>query len=49
MNKMFNYLDGMWAISIYDKIKNMIILSRDFVGQKPLFYCKQDNYIYCDV
>ena len=44
--KMFNYLDGMWAISIYDERKNQIILSRDYVGQKPLFYLKRDDCIY---
>ena len=37
-NKCFNYFDGMWAVGIYDfKIKKFI-LSRDYVGQKPLFY-----------
>lgn len=32
------YLDGMYAISIYDRISNSLILSRDLVGEKPLFY-----------
>ena len=45
-DKMFNYLDGMWALSIYDKKKDEIILSRDYLGQKPLFYFKRDNCIY---
>jgi asparagine synthase (glutamine-hydrolysing) len=37
-DKCFNYFDGMWAVGIYDfKIKKFI-LSRDYVGQKPLFY-----------
>ena len=44
--KMFNYFDGMWAISIYDEKKNEIILSRDYVGQKPLFYLKREGCIY---
>ena len=44
--KMFNYLDGMWALSIYDKKKDEIILSRDYIGQKPLFYFKRNNCIY---
>jgi asparagine synthase (glutamine-hydrolysing) len=43
--EMFNYLDGMWALSIYDKIKEQIILSRDYVGQKPLFYLKKEKEI----
>ncbi len=44
--KMFNYFDGMWAISIYDEEKNEIVLSRDYVGQKPLFYLKREDCIY---
>ena len=42
--KSFNYFDGMWAIAIYDNEKKEILLSRDYVGQKPLFYTKNDNY-----
>ena len=34
----------MWAIAIYDREKKEILLSRDYVGQKPLFYSKNDNY-----
>ena len=36
--KIFNFIDGMWAVAIFDKIKNEIILSRDYLGQKPLFF-----------
>lgn len=36
--KCFNYFDGMWAVAIYDKKKRTITLSRDYVGQKPLYY-----------
>ena len=43
-DKSFNYFDGMWAIAIYDTEKKKISLSRDYVGQKPLFYAKNDNY-----
>ena len=39
----FNYFDGMWACCIYDIEKNKIILSRDYLGQKPLFYYKDKN------
>jgi len=38
--KAFNYFDGMWACCIYDLEKKKIILSRDYLGQKPLFYYK---------
>ncbi len=30
--------DGMWSFCIYDEKENKIILSRDFFGEKPLFY-----------
>ena len=37
-DKCFNYFDGMWAVCIYDIEKEKIILSRDYLGQKPLYY-----------
>tara|TARA_Y100000590_G_scaffold88179_1_gene98992 strand:+ start:5504 stop:7351 length:1848 start_codon:yes stop_codon:yes gene_type:complete len=40
----FNYFDGMWAVAIYDQELNKIILSRDYVGQKPLYYSKNNEY-----
>jgi asparagine synthase (glutamine-hydrolysing) len=43
--EIFNYIDGMWAVAIYDKNKKEIILSRDYLGQKPLFYEIQKNKI----
>ncbi len=39
-NKTFNYFDGMWALAIYDLEKKEVTLSRDYVGQKPLYYSK---------
>ena len=42
--KCFNYFDGMWAIAIHDNENNDVILSRDYVGQKPLYYSKNENY-----
>ncbi len=44
-NKSFNYFDGMWATSIFDFKKRKMILSRDYVGQKPLFYYKNKNIV----
>ena len=41
----FNFFDGMWAISIYDIKEKKIYLSRDYVGQKPLYYTKNNNYL----
>ena len=46
-NKCFNYFDGMWAVAIYDFKKKTTFLSRDYVGQKPLFYNnKKDKLIF---
>ncbi len=36
-------LDGMWAFAIYDKEKQILYLSRDRFGKKPLFYSLQNN------
>ncbi len=40
---MFGKLDGMFAICIVDLEQQKIILGRDRVGLKPLFYCKNEN------
>lgn len=31
-------LDGMYAIALYDKKRNRLLLARDIVGEKPLYY-----------
>ena len=33
----------MWALAIYDFKLKKLILSRDYIGQKPLFYLKDDK------
>lgn len=40
------YLDGMFAIAIFDKSKNEIILSRDKFGEKPLYFSQINNELY---
>jgi asparagine synthase (glutamine-hydrolysing) len=40
----FDYFEGMWAIIINDDSK--LIISRDRVGKKPLYYCHLENNIY---
>ena len=41
--KCFAYFDGMWAVAVYDFKKKTTFLSRDYVGQKPLFYNHEEN------
>lgn len=46
-NSMFNMLDGMFALSIYDSTKRELIIARDRMGEKPLYYYKDlDYFIY---
>ncbi|MEN8153014.1 MAG: asparagine synthase (glutamine-hydrolyzing) [Acidobacteriota bacterium] len=39
----FKKFSGFWAISIYDKKKRVLILSRDRIGKKPLYYYKDKD------
>jgi len=39
------YLDGMFALAIYDIKKKEIFLARDRAGKKPLYFYKQNNQI----
>jgi len=36
--EMFSQLDGMFAFSIFDKSKNSLIIARDHLGIKPIYY-----------
>ena len=38
-------LDGMYAFSIIDLNKERVLISRDFFGEKPLFYMNNNNSI----
>ncbi len=42
-HKMFELLDGMFAFAILDKSNNIIILSRDRAGKKPLYMYTDSN------
>ncbi len=43
--EIFDWLNGMFSIAIYDKVKNVITIARDHVGIKPLFYYVMDDEI----
>ncbi len=42
-DKLPEKLNGMWAFALYDKQNNLVFISRDRFGKKPLFYSIQDN------
>ena len=44
--KAFSKFEGMWAVVIYNKKKNKIVISRDFFGEKPLYYFKNQSGIF---
>lgn len=39
----FQWLDGMYGFSIYDKNINKLFIARDFFGEKPLYYTQNDK------
>ena len=41
--KVFDKVDGMFAVAIIDYKKNKVIISRDKFGEKPLYYSVQKN------
>lgn len=41
--KSFKLLDGMFSITIYDKNISKIYIARDYFGEKPLYYTKNNN------
>ncbi len=42
----FPRLNGPWAIALYDKRINGLLLSRDRMGKAPLYYAVRDGAIY---
>lgn len=41
-----NYLNGMFAIALFDKGNESLLLVRDRIGKKPLFYCVENGSLY---
>ena len=39
----FAMLDGMFAFSLYDNTLDKVFIARDFFGEKPLYYCNNNN------
>ena len=39
-------IQGMYAISVFDKKNNYLYLARDFFGKKPLYYFHNNNQIF---
>lgn len=43
--KCFSLLRGMFAVAIWDRINRRLVLARDHMGQKPVFYALRGNEI----
>ena len=43
--KLFQKLDGMFALAIYDRQTGCVTLARDRAGEKPLYYAVGDDFV----
>ena len=44
--KLFDYIEGMYALAIWDSRTKTLTLARDGIGVKPLFYGVKNNSLY---
>lgn len=42
-----NKINGYFSIYIFDKQKDIVLLIKDKVGLKPIYYYEESNSIYC--
>ena len=41
----FDYFEGMWSVAIYDYNTLKLIIARDRVGKKPMYYCYENEQL----
>lgn len=46
-DEVFTYLEGMFAIVIYDYRKRLLLIGRDPIGEKPLYYHDSKEIFIC--
>ena len=45
--KCVDHFEGMWAFLIYDRLNQLVFISRDRIGEKPLYYLKnKDGFFF---
>ena len=45
IDKTTKKLNGMWAFACFDRKRNILTLSRDRFGEKPLYYFIKDDFL----
>ena len=45
IDEALNLIEGMFSFVIWDSLENQIILARDRLGEKPLYFLKDENYL----